>query len=100
MKRYPLPDLLKGFAVFLIIPVHILEKFMDYPARESLFGKSLLLLDGPLAVPLFMMVMGYFVSIFLVTLAILTMYQKAINFKSYHYFFKVFNSKNHQIESI
>lgn len=44
MKRYPLPDLLKGFAVFLIVPVHILELFIDYPDRESLFGKILLFL--------------------------------------------------------
>jgi hypothetical protein len=62
MKRYPLPDLLKGFAVFLIIPVHILETFINYPGRESLFGKTLLLLGGPVAVPVFMMVMGYFMA--------------------------------------
>ena len=62
MKRFPLPDLLKGFAVFLIVPVHILETFIDYPGRESLFGKILLFLGGPLAVPVFMMVMGYFVA--------------------------------------
>lgn len=62
MKRFPLPDLLKGFAVFLIIPVHILESFIDYSGRESLFGKTLLLLGGPVAVPVFMMVMGYFVA--------------------------------------
>ena len=30
MKRFPLPDLLKGFVVFLIVPVHILETFIDY----------------------------------------------------------------------
>jgi hypothetical protein len=63
MKRFPLPDLLKGFAVFLIVPVHILEKFIDYPGRESLFGKILLLLGGPVAVPLFMIIMGYFLNI-------------------------------------
>ena len=63
MKRFPLPDLLKGFAVFLIIPVHILEKFMDYPGRESIFGKVLLVLGGPVAVPMFMMIMGYFVAL-------------------------------------
>ena len=61
-KRFPLPDFLKGFAVFLIVPVHILETFIDYPGRESLFGKILLLLGGPFGVPVFMMVMGYFVS--------------------------------------
>jgi len=62
MKRYPLPDLLKGFAVFLIVPVHILELFIDYPGRESLFGKTLLFLGGPIAVPVFMIVMGYFLA--------------------------------------
>jgi len=61
MKRFPLPDLLKGFAVFLIIPVHILETFINTPGRESLFGKVLLFLGGPVAVPVFM-VMGYFVA--------------------------------------
>lgn len=63
MKRFPLPDLLKGFAVLLIVPVHILVTFIDFPGRESLFGKSLLLLGGPIAVPVFMMVMGYFVAL-------------------------------------
>lgn len=63
MKRFPLPDLLKGFAVFLIVPVHILETFIDYPGRESLFGNILLLLGGPFGVPIFMMVMGYFVAL-------------------------------------
>jgi hypothetical protein len=62
MKRFPLPDLLKGFAVFLIIPVHILETFIDFPGRESVFGKTLLFLGGPIAVPVFMMVMGYFLA--------------------------------------
>lgn len=63
MKRFPLPDLLKGFAVFLIVPVHILETFINLPGRESLFGKILLLLGGPIAVPIFMMVMGYFIGL-------------------------------------
>jgi hypothetical protein len=62
VNRSPLPDLLKGFAVFLIVPVHILETFIDYSGRESLFGKILLLLGGPFGVPIFMMVMGYFVA--------------------------------------
>jgi uncharacterized membrane protein len=62
MNRLPLPDLLKGFAVFLIVPVHILETLIDYPGRESLFGKALLFLGGPIAVPVFMMVMGYFMA--------------------------------------
>lgn len=62
MKRSPLPDLLKGIIVFLIIPVHILETFIDYPGRESIFGKTLLMLGGPIGVPVFMMVMGYFIA--------------------------------------
>lgn len=62
MKRYPLPDLLKGFAVFLIVPVHILELFIDYPGRESLFGKILLFIGGPIGVPVFMIIMGYFIA--------------------------------------
>ncbi|NCB08077.1 MAG: hypothetical protein EOM73_07945 [Bacteroidia bacterium] len=62
MNRLPLPDLLKGFAVFLIIPVHILETFIDYPGRESMLGKALLFLGGPVAVPVFMLVMGYFMA--------------------------------------
>lgn len=62
MKRLALPDLLKGFAVFLIVPVHILELFIDYTGRESLFGKTLLFLGGPFAVPVFMIVMGYFIG--------------------------------------
>lgn len=62
MKRFQLPDLLKGFAGFLIVPVHILETFINYPGRENLFGKTLLLLGGPITVPIFMMVMGYFVA--------------------------------------
>ena len=62
MKRLLLPDVLKGFAVFLIVPVHILELFINYPGRESVFGKILLFLGGPFAVPVFMMIMGYFIS--------------------------------------
>lgn len=62
MKRLPLPDILKGFAVFLIVPVHILELFIDYPGRESLFGKVLLFMGGPVAVPVFMIIMGYFLA--------------------------------------
>jgi len=62
MKRLLLPDLLKGFAVFLIVPVHIFETFIDFPGRESVFGKTLLFLGGPIAVPVFMIIMGYFVA--------------------------------------
>lgn len=63
-KRLLLPDLLKGFAVFMIVPVHILEFFINAPGRESLFGKILLFLGGPVCVPVFMITMGYFVGRF------------------------------------
>lgn len=62
MKRLPLPDIMKGFAVFLIIPVHILETFIQLPGRESMFGKILLFMGGPFAVPVFMIIMGYFMA--------------------------------------
>ena len=62
MKRFQLPDLLKGFAVFLIVPVHILETFIVPAGQESFLGKLILFLGGPFAVPVFMMVMGYFVA--------------------------------------
>lgn len=62
MNRFPLPDLLRGFAVFLIVPVHILELFIDNAGQESLFGKILLFLGGPFAVPVFMATMGYFLA--------------------------------------
>lgn len=42
MKRFPLPDLLKGFAVFLIVPVHILEVYIDFPCRDTAFEKTIL----------------------------------------------------------
>jgi hypothetical protein len=62
MQRLLIPDTLKGFAVFLIIPVHILELFIDYPGRESLFGKTILFFGGPFLVPVFMLIMGYFLG--------------------------------------
>jgi hypothetical protein len=39
-----------------------METFIDYPGRESLLGKTLLVLGGPFAVPVFMILMGYFVA--------------------------------------
>ena len=40
MKRLPLHDLLKGFAVFLIVRVHIPETLIDFPGRETAFWKT------------------------------------------------------------
>ncbi len=30
MKRFPLPDFLNGFAVFLVVPVHIPEYRVEF----------------------------------------------------------------------
>jgi uncharacterized membrane protein len=63
MKRYPLPDLIKGFAVFFMIQIHIMELFINNAGRENLTGNISMFLGGPFAAPVFMMVMGYFVSL-------------------------------------
>ena len=57
----PLPDLLKGLAVLLMIQVHITELFVTPLVYDSLAGKISLFLGGVPAAPLFMAVMGYFV---------------------------------------
>lgn len=62
MQRIPLPDLLKGLAVVLMIQVHITELFMLPAAYDSLTGKVSLFMGGVPAAPLFMAVMGYFVA--------------------------------------
>lgn len=62
MKRFPLPDLLKGFAVLFMIQIHIIELFIDYAGRESLFGKLSMFFGGPFTAIIFMIVMGYFIA--------------------------------------
>lgn len=62
MKRFPLPDLLKGFAALFLIQVHIMTLFIDLPGRESLIGKISFFLGGPFAAILFMIIMGYFIA--------------------------------------
>lgn len=61
-KRSPIPDLLKGFAVLFMIQVHIMELFINRSGQESWFGQTSLFLGGPFAAPVFMVVMGYFIS--------------------------------------
>lgn len=61
-NRSLIPDLLKGFAVFFMIQVHIMELFIDRSGQESWFGTISLFLGGPFAAPVFMVVMGYFIS--------------------------------------
>ncbi len=60
MKRKPLPDLLKGLAVILMVQVHIMELFMNPAILDSPVGRVSLFLGGIPAAPLFMAVMGYF----------------------------------------
>jgi uncharacterized membrane protein len=59
MKRLPIPDLLKGLAIILMIQVHITELFLDHAGRESIVGKISLFLGGPFTAMVFMIVMGY-----------------------------------------
>jgi len=62
IKRFPLPDLLKGLAAFFMVQIHITELFLDNAGRESLFGRVSLFLGGPFAAVVFMVVMGYFIA--------------------------------------
>lgn len=62
MKRILLADLLKGFAAFFMIQIHITELFIDNAGRVSLPGQISLFLGGPFAAVVFMAVMGYFLA--------------------------------------
>lgn len=55
-------DLLKGFAVLMMIQVHLMELFAKQEIFDGLIGKISLFLGGPPAAPLFMAVMGYFLA--------------------------------------
>ncbi|MBI9036260.1 MAG: DUF1624 domain-containing protein [Bacteroidales bacterium] len=61
-KRQSIPDLLKGISVLLMIQVHLMELFATPSLLDSSLGKVSLFLGGPPAAPLFMIVMGYFIS--------------------------------------
>ncbi len=58
--RDPLPDILKGVAVLLMIQVHLTELFGKELFYESIGGKISLFLGGFPAAPLFMFIMGYY----------------------------------------
>ena len=58
--RTQTPDLLKGIAVLLMIQVHIIELFATNQISESIIGKLLLFLGGPLVAPVFAFFLGYF----------------------------------------
>ncbi len=55
-------DLLKGFAVLMMIQVHLMELFAEPRISQSIVGKVSLFLGGPPAAPVFMVVMGYFLA--------------------------------------
>jgi uncharacterized membrane protein len=61
-SRLPLPDILKGLAVVLMIQVHIMELFAAEKVLESFVGQISLFFGGVPAAPLFLAAMGYFVA--------------------------------------
>ncbi len=60
--RFVLPDVLKGFAVLMMIQVHITELFAVPSFYAGLAGKISLFLGGVPAAPLFMAAMGFFIG--------------------------------------
>ena len=60
-ERQPLPDILKGIAVFLMIQVHLTEIFGKAEFMHSIAGKASLFLGGLPAAPVFMFIMGFFI---------------------------------------
>ena len=58
--RTQTPDLLKGIAVLLMMQVHIIELFATPEISNSIIGKFLLFLGGPLVAPIFAFFLGYF----------------------------------------
>jgi len=55
-------DLLKGFAVLLMIQVHLMEQFVTPEIRLSLIGRVSMFLGGPFCAPVFLAVMGFFMA--------------------------------------
>ena len=55
-------DLLKGTAVVLMIQVHLMELFAQPAVLASWPGKISLLLGGPPAAPVFLLIMGYYTA--------------------------------------
>lgn len=62
-ERNQTADLMKGFAVLFMIQVHITENFLFTKIYEEPFGKLSLFLGGTPAAPVFMFVLGYFLSL-------------------------------------
>ncbi len=61
-SRKETPDLLKGIAVILMIQVHLMEQFAQQGVYDSLIGKISLFLGGTPVAPVFVAIMGYFLS--------------------------------------
>jgi len=61
-KRNPTAELLKGLAVIFMIQVHLMEQFAKPEIYSGIIGKISLFLGGPPCAPLFMAVMGYYLS--------------------------------------
>lgn len=61
-KRNQTADLLKGLAVIFMIQVHITEQFASPEIYNNIIGKISLFVGGPPCAPVFMAVMGYFLS--------------------------------------
>lgn len=55
-------DFLKGIAVLCMIQVHLTENFAVSELEKGWFGNISMFLGGPLAAPLFMGIMGYFLA--------------------------------------
>lgn len=60
VSRNGTADLIKGFAVLLMIQVHIMEQFATVDVRQATIGQVSMFLGGPFCAPAFMAVMGYF----------------------------------------
>lgn len=61
-ERNQTADLLKGLAVIFMIQVHITENFLFTSLHKETFGIISFFLGGTPAAPVFMVVMGYFLS--------------------------------------
>ena len=61
MNREPIPDFLKGVAIFFMMQIHITELFAKTQVYYSIPGKISLFLGGVPVAPLFMALMGYFI---------------------------------------
>jgi len=61
--RNQVADLLKGFAVLFMIQVHLTENFLINSHYDKIFSRISFFLGGTPAAPVFMIVMGYFISL-------------------------------------